>query len=316
MDIRRRIAAAVVGVVLVFIGHAVGLFALFALSSGDGGDLLGSKKPSYGVGLVAGSISLALIVGGFAAAALISLNERPLRATLIAVGVFALGLTGAAIGGGIVFDDVGTCMAIAVAILAGGRRANDEGAADHDDKTTAATSSPLAEANVWRAAIAGGVLATVGLIAAVSSALALDYTLGGFFNSDPNPVMSLALGALSLVAFVAAFAAAARLSRHPDPRRATLIALAVVVFGLAVGVLLSSAIIVLITAGSGVALATRYASRGVLASRIAGVGAVSLLAPVILSSSRIAVAPLLVALAVPVTDHFVAQRTQYETDTR
>lgn len=314
MEIARRVVAAVVAALLVFVGQLAGLLALFGLSSGGDGDLWSNKKPNFGLGLVAGSISMTVIVAGFGAAAVISRNSRPFRATLLALGVFVLGLTGAAIGGGVVFDEVGVCLAIAVAILAGGQRAGEEGAANGGDRGDP-KSPPLPEATVWRATIVAGVLAAVGLIAAISSAMALDYTVGGSLSPYPDPAVSLAFGVLSLIAFVAAFAAAARLSKHPDPLRATLIALAVVAVGLAAGALWSSAAFALFAVGIAVAVATRCASRGLLVSRIVGVAALSMLAPATLSSSTIAAAPLLVALAVPITDHFVARKAQHPTST-
>lgn len=104
-----RLLAAFVGGILVVAGQVVGFIGLLFLGSGESSATV--------VGLVIEALALGAVIGGLLVAAKVACNPRPVRASLIAVIVVAVGIVVSIVARSSVFDLFGSLGAIAVAIL-------------------------------------------------------------------------------------------------------------------------------------------------------------------------------------------------------
>jgi uncharacterized membrane protein YbhN (UPF0104 family) len=116
MSTKRQVLGALLGAVSLFVGAFFGMGALFNIGTNDPEATLPLfTQTNYSAVAKFGAASIALSVGGLAAAAWISGGRRPLRATVVAVGVYVFGLV-LAILTWIGLDVLSTLIALGVAV--------------------------------------------------------------------------------------------------------------------------------------------------------------------------------------------------------
>ena len=225
MEITRRTATVVAAMSILGVGFVWGVFGLIAMSPGDG-DFM-SSPPNYRSGAICEAIAFTCILGVYGAFASLTRKRRLHHVALLGVGGLVAWGAGGSTGWGTI---AGLASAVGIATSVSPERLQKlRGGASLprlEDQPWAAL--PSLDERSWAAAIAAGLLIAAGEFATVWSGMAyLGVAKHRHLVGTRDPALGLVVGVAALAALVAALAAAAWISRHPAPGRATLFALGV-----------------------------------------------------------------------------------------
>jgi hypothetical protein len=251
-----------------------GVFGLFSLGSHDDQSMLfGDSPPHYGTAFVCFGAAVALILGGLALSAVIAGNARPLRSTVLAVGVLGFSTVLAALTRSAYPLAVGAIGSLTVAITVG-RGQVKRAAAQESALDDAQLPSPPGEAvavghgrtsSLVPAVIAGAVGIIAGMVIG-RHAYGDVHPPPNFapFAPAPTPdyLAATPLAVISVLFVAGGLFAAASISRNARPLGVTLIGVGVLAAGTIAGLFLGSNLLSLTAMVTAVAVAVRPGTNG------------------------------------------------------